>query len=102
MAASVAAVDYGSLGNLKVEVVEVTFDSSYPTGGEAITLNQIGNASFAIATVKSSAAGTVDNVLHPRYNIATGKVLCYLTTGGELTNTADCTDLVVQVIVFGR
>lgn len=102
MAASVAAVDYLSGGNFKIEVVDVTFDNSYPTGGEAVTLNQIGIPLFGIATVKSSSASTVDNIVQASYDPATGKVLLWLAAGAQLTNTADCTDLVVRVVVFGR
>lgn len=99
--ASSAFVDY-SVGNLRCEVVDVTFDSSYPTGGEAVTLTHIGNPLFGIATVKSSSASTVDNVVQASYDASTGKVLLWLVAGAQLTSTADCTDLVVRVVVFGR
>ena len=37
-------VDYpsGVIGDLKYKVIEITFDSSYPTGGESLTASDIG------------------------------------------------------------
>jgi hypothetical protein len=99
--ASTAIVDDLSGGNFKIEVVDVTFDNSYPTGGEAVTLTQIGNPLFGIATVKSSSSSTVDNVVEAHYDPATNKVLLWLAAGAQAASTADCTDLVVQVVVFG-
>ena len=94
-------VDY-SVGNLRCEVVDVAFDSAYPTGGEAVTLTHIGNPLFGIATVKSSAAGTADGLIQASYDPSTGKCLLWLTAGAQAANATDCTDLVVRVVVFGR
>lgn len=99
--ASTTFVDY-SVGNLRCEVVDVAFDSSYPTGGEAVTLTNIGNPLFGIATIKSSSASTVDNIVQASYDPSTGKCLLWLVAGAQLANAADCTDLVVRVAVFGR
>ena len=100
--ASTAFVDYLSGGNFKIEVVDVTFDNSYPTGGEAVTLTQIGNPLFGIATIKSSASGTVDDINGASYDPSTGKVLVWTKAGGQIASEADCTSLVVRLVVFGR
>lgn len=99
--ASTAAVAYG-VGNWRTEVVDVTFDDSYPTGGESVSLSHISNPVFGIATVKSSSASTVDNIVQASYDPSTRKCKLWLAAGAELTSTADCTDLVVRVAVFGQ
>jgi hypothetical protein len=87
----------------KTTVTEVTFDNSYPTGGEAVTAADLGlsRVDYAIATVKSATGGGV-NVANVFYNIATGKILVYDETPAEAANAADLSTLVVQVIAWGR
>lgn len=97
--ASSAAVAYG-VGNFRTEVVDLTFDSSYPTGGESLTLNHISNPVFGICTI--IGLGTADGAaISAKYVPSTGKVLVYATTG-EVADTTDCSDLVVRVAVFGQ
>lgn len=96
--ASTAAVSY-SVGNLKMEVVDVTFDSSYPTSGETATLVHINNPVFGICSITS--LGTADGAaISAKYVPSTGKVIVYATTG-EVANATDCTDLIVRVAVWG-
>lgn len=42
MAANVAIVKRLKMGNAKASIVDITFDSSYPTGGESVTPQQVG------------------------------------------------------------
>lgn len=97
--ASSSLVDY-SVGGLRCEVVDLTFDSSYPTNGEALTLTHIGNPVFGICNIIS--LGSADGAaIGAKYVPSTGKVIVYATTG-EVANATDCTDLIVRVLVFGR
>lgn len=97
--ASSAFVDY-SVGNYRIEVVDLTFDSSYPTGGEALTLTHISKPFFGICTI--IGLGAADGAaIGAKYDPGTGKVLVYATTG-QVANATDCTDLVVRVAVFGK
>lgn len=42
MAATVSIVKRLKMGNAKASIVDITFDSSYPTGGESVTPEQCG------------------------------------------------------------
>lgn len=100
MAVSQSAVSY-STANFRCEVQDVTFDSSYPTGGEAVTLNHISAPVFGIATIKSSTTTDGDTVA-VYYNASTGKILAYTSGGGQVSNTTDLSGLVVQLVVWGQ
>tara|TARA_R100000152_G_C6778149_1_gene208596 strand:- start:896 stop:1690 length:795 start_codon:yes stop_codon:yes gene_type:complete len=47
-------VDYpsGVIGDLKYKVIEITFDSSYPTGGESLTASDIGFDQIVLAQIE--------------------------------------------------
>lgn len=97
--ASSAAVAY-AVGNLRCEVVDLTFDSSYPTNGEALTLNHISAPVFGLCNIIS--LGSADGAaISAKYVPSTGKVIVYATTG-EVANATDCTDLIVRVAVWGQ
>lgn len=93
----------GGVASPKVTVTDVALDSSYPTGGEAVTAANLGltRVDFAIATVKSAATTTV-NVANVHYDKDTGKLLIYDESPAEVANAADINGLVVQVIAWGR
>jgi hypothetical protein len=103
MAATVSRVLDTVVGAQRKTVSEITFDSSYPTGGEAVTASQLGfgvavlNASTTIKTV----GGTV-NVANAYYDIPNGKVLVYDETPAEVSDTATLATLVVQIEAYGH
>lgn len=88
-------------GNKRVRVYDVTFDSSYPTGGEPLAASALGlrKIQFAICTVKA-VGGTV-NVANVHYDRANSKLLVFDETPGEAADTSDLSTLVVQVVAFG-
>lgn len=88
------------LPNVRVAAARVTFDSSYPTGGEAISAADLGlnKIDFVVAT----APGYVLN-----YLASTGKLLAYwvdTTVDGaamaEVANTTDLSAVVANVLAF--
>lgn len=101
MAISAASVDSNVFGSRRVTVTDVTLDSSYPTGGEAITAAQLGlnTVLFAICNVKA-VGGTV-NVANAYYDSANAKIKVYDETPAEAANAADLSSLVVRVLAFG-
>lgn len=42
MSATVSIVKRIKMGNAKASIVDITFDASYPTGGESVTPGQVG------------------------------------------------------------
>lgn len=89
-------------GHEKKTITDVTFDNSYPTGGEAVTAANLGlnNVYRADAFVKSATGGGV-NVANAFYNESTQKILVYDETPAEAANTADLSNLVVRVVAYG-
>ena len=105
MAISVSITETPSstvFGNKRVSVAEVTFDNSYPTGGEALTATDLGLTSvdFAITTVVS-ATGAGVNVANAFYEVDSDVVLVYDETPAQVANASDLSNVVVQVVAFG-
>lgn len=91
-------------GNQRCTVTDVTFDSSYPTGGEPLTAADLGlrEVQSAVATIKTPTAAATA-IVSAVYDIANSK-LKVNTIGAEVanaTNLTTTTTLVVQVVAFG-
>ncbi len=101
MAISAAKVHTGIPGSLRQTVTDVTFDSSYPTGGEPVAASDLGltNVLFAFCNVKT-IGGTV-NVANAIYDEVNDKIKIYDETPAEAANTADLSTLVIRVLAFG-
>lgn len=106
MAATVAIVDrLGRTGNQEhTNRVTITMDSSYPTGGEAITAADCGLSSITGVTFEGAKGGAV-----PDWDQANLKVLVYwvdTTVDGalmaEVTATTDLSSIVFRARVSGR
>lgn len=99
MAVTQTANSY-AVSNLRTEVFDIAFDSSYPTGGEAFTLTHISEPVFGIATI--TGMGTNDGAAISIDVDVANKKLIVLATTGEVANATNCSDLTAQVVVFGR
>jgi hypothetical protein len=91
-------------GSRRKTVTELAFDSSYPTGGEAITPAQLGfgvGVDWSSTTVKV-ATGAGVNVANAYHDIATGKVLLYDETPAQVADAADVATVVVQIEAYGH
>lgn len=88
------------IGDLRITTREVTFDSSYPTGGEPLTAANLGltYVSTAIATLKTAATGSVTQVW---YDIANAKLKAY-TAAAEVADTTNIASVVAQVVAIGK
>ena len=86
-----ATVQWNGLGSqLVFRQVDVTFDSSYATGGYAISTAQLGLGKVLGVIVMSHPAGYV-----VEHNVATGKLVVYRvnTTGAVLGEVPAATNL---------
>ena len=100
MAVTVTAhVDNKVVEGHRVTVTDVTFDNSYPTGGEPLTLAQLGltNVIWVIATVKVAGAGSVTAV---SYDVANKKLLAY-AAGAQIANAVNLAAVTAQVVAYG-
>lgn len=100
--ARVGDLPYRVVGNQKKTVTDVAMDSSYPTGGEAVTAANLGlnRVEYATAEITTTATTTV-NATAAGYLPATEKLLVFDETPAEAANAADLAGLVVRVVAFG-
>lgn len=103
MPASVSIVNGPEVpGNRKIVTASVTFDSSYVTGGEAISASSLGLVRLDFLLVDAGAGylarwdGSLSNpkILLFRQTAATGAL-------AEVPNTTDVSAVVVNVLAFG-
>lgn len=86
-------------GNKRAVFGTVTFDASYPTGGEAVTAATFGLQNID-ALIVLGTRGVV--TWSPWYNPATGKLLVQVTADGtQAASEADLSTLVADVLVIG-
>lgn len=104
MAATVSLLQRLKLTNERMNICTVAFDDSYPTGGEAVTAEQLG-LTVVDAVIPLSAGGYVSE-----YDEANEKLLVYYgnndgTADGPLVqvaNETDLSELTVKVIAIGK
>lgn len=91
-------------GGEKRTVNQVTFDNSYPTGGEALSVKELGlrRITFAQCTILNGSESAEKRVTNAVYDITNEKLkLIDSATGKELANAADASKVVVQVVAYG-
>lgn len=104
MAIGVTRVFVNKAGKKRQTVTEVALDSSYPTGGEAITAAQLG-LSFVDAALCSSSTGHI-----ARYDKTNAKIKMFyadydaVADGAliEVPNTTDLSAVTVTVVAYGK
>lgn len=91
MALTVTTADENVAGARKTKVVNVTFDSSYPTGGEGFTPASVGFVSFTFVDIAPS-----DGYVY-EFDYTNNKIIAYwvdtTTDGAPMAQVADTTDL---------
>lgn len=74
----------------------LTFDSSYPTGGEAVTASTFGFNTLIDLHVFPTGGET------PVFDKANSKVLLYTADGTQATNASDQSAIAVRYMAIGR
>lgn len=101
MALTIAAADDNfpndAWGAFKVFVGRVTFDSSYPTGGEAVTAADFGLSKIEAVIPVCTTGGEVVT-----WNAATSKLMVFTADGTQASNSSNQSAVVADVIVLGR
>lgn len=91
-------------GAEKRTVTRVTFDNAYPTGGEAVTPEDLGlsRVVFAQAEVVRGTESAEKRVANADYDTVNEKLKLFdNATGKELANASDASKVVVQVVAWG-
>lgn len=102
MAIAISNEDRTVMGDRVVIFATVTFDSTYPTGGEAIAntdfsgLNQIDFIQCSAPSIDDQA---INSVVHVR---STGKLMVIDAAGAQEGNGTDLSSTAMDIIVFGK
>ena len=92
----------GVPGNNKYVIKTCTFDSSYATGGEALTATTLGLESLHFIALSMEKSGYV-----AQYDYSDEKVVLYEAGADgaildEVANTTDVSAVAVRILAFGR
>jgi hypothetical protein len=94
---------FDNISTHRVVFGTITFDSSYPTGGEALTGSDLKNLGSEIEKILfEPASNTTPIIKHLKYDYVNRKVLAFDVAG---TQTADATDLSAYsagFVAFGK
>lgn len=86
-------------GKNKVMTMDVTFDSSYPTGGEVISAASFGfKILFGLAVLGQNTAAALYTF---NYDSQAGTLVA-LVGGSQVANTTDLSALTVRIRAFGQ
>ena len=90
------------LGTNRRTVTDITMDSSYLSGGEPVTANnlRLGRVVYATAQIQSTSGGAV-NVASAGYDPATALLHVYDETPAEVASAADIATTVIRVEAYG-
>lgn len=101
-AANVGDLPYRIVGAQKETTKDVTFDSSYPTNGEALTASDLGLNRVEYATaVPITGTGGGENVAFAKYDVTNSKLILYNETPAEIGNASDVSTVIVRVVARG-
>jgi hypothetical protein len=91
-------------GQLNARIVDVRFDSSYPTGGEEVTESALGFnrvlGAVLLGASDGAGDGTVTSIILNVETEATPKIVCY-DGGAEVTNATDLSGISLRIMFFG-
>lgn len=101
-----ARINEWSEGPYKARMIDITFDNSYPTGGEVLTAASLGWSQIFGAIVLThpvNSAGTLHRMLFPRKNTANTQLnlIIATTASAEAANASDQSAFTARVIVLG-
>lgn len=95
MALTTSVLTRVSIGTKRMIVARVTFDSSYPTGGETLNLSDIGMRDVE-CILTDGAEG-----YHLKWDKTNSKLLVYSSAATQVTNATDLSALDAVVAFIG-
>lgn len=88
-----------SVGQYKEKIVDILFDSSYPTGGETLTAATLGFTEVLAMHIENTTGAVVRS---SKYLKSTGKLLAYAPGDLEVADTTDLSAVTIRAVVRGR
>lgn len=98
MALSFSITDQTVVGDQRRVVATVTFDSSYPTGGEAVTPSNFGLQSIRNVEPAVPVAGS----RLVAWDGTNSKLKVFTAIGTEAADTSDQSTIIAPVVVYGK
>lgn len=95
MALSITKIAKTTTGSTEVVVADITFDSSYATGGEALTASDLGLKAKAIDHLVATQKGVASRIAE--YDYANEKLKLFTAISTEAANASDQSAVVVRV-----
>lgn len=95
MAATVAIKAMTKAGVVRLNLVEITLDTSYDTGGETVLPNQVGLSEILVFHPAASNGYTFE------YDYVNKKLKAFSGAGTEVTSGTDLSSIVVRAAVYG-
>ena len=92
----------GVPGNNKYVIKRIQFDSSYATGGEALTATTLGLESLHIIMCEAEDSGYVAQYDYSGEKLAIYEAGADAAALDEVGNTTDLSALYVRILAFGR
>lgn len=77
-------------------VADITFDNSYPTGGEALAAADVGLSK--IEYVRAEQKGVANRICE--YDYANSKLLLFTALGTQAANASDQSAIVVRALIL--
>lgn len=90
-----------NIGSLQLVSWDVTFDSSYPTGGEAVTAGQVGLNSIVAAIPGLGAAADESATVDVKWDHAASKLILFTDFDTEATDESNQSAIVSNVTFIG-
>jgi|TARA_B100001964_G_scaffold238822_1_gene305020 hypothetical protein len=97
-----APTETGVPGNMKFRIVKITFDSSYASGGEALTATTLGFGTVALVIAQAEDSGYVAQYDYTNSKLALYEAGADSAALDEVTATTDVSAVVVRCLVMGR
>lgn len=89
-------------GAIRFIPLQITFDSSYPTGGEAVTAAQLGLRGIYYVVPSVDTTGTYILTYNHTAGTTGGKFFVIVSaTGAEVANEVDLAAIIFNVLVLG-
>ena len=92
----------GVPGDMKYVIKTITCDSSYPTGGEAISATEVGLESIALVLLSPDHNGYVAQFDYTNSKISLWEAGANDAALAEFANTGISSSVVVSAIFYGR
>ena len=93
---------FDNINTHRVVFGTIVFDSSYPTGGEALVAGDLKNLGEIEKILFEPASNGTPVIKHLKYNATTNKVLVFDVAGTETANGTDLAAYSAGFVAFGK